>query len=242
MGSCHDGALLVASSLEWSYRPNWPFQLQDGLAWWGCPFLSRVILGYGSKGIWVGHDDWKLCVEGCLDDDRWIKDGNPWANRESVFKYGDKKCGVGSWTLFCAKLMRDTAREPHKIPTVPSNCPLTEDEEDCLKKAEKQWDNYNQCKATVKAQIIMTIPDSLLIEIQKLNTARKFGMPCVPSMKTDHYHKDWSMVSHVWNEVQWWDTGLNPPGIFVEDAGAARWDGWRTHRHWSHYCHPWLAR
>jgi len=55
--------------------------------------------------------------------------------------------------------MRDTAREPHKIPTVPSNCPLTEDEEDCLKKAEKQWDNYNQCKATVKAQIIMTIPE-----------------------------------------------------------------------------------
>jgi len=24
-----------------------------------------------------------------------VKDGNPWANRESVFKYGDK-CGVGS--------------------------------------------------------------------------------------------------------------------------------------------------
>ena len=34
-------------------------------------------------------------VEGCSDDDRWMKDGNPWTNRESVFKYGDK-CGVGS--------------------------------------------------------------------------------------------------------------------------------------------------
>ena len=34
-------------------------------------------------------------VEGCSDDDHWMKDGNPWTNRELVFKYGDK-CRVGS--------------------------------------------------------------------------------------------------------------------------------------------------
>ena len=50
---------------------------------------------YGSKGIWVRHDDRRLCAEGCSDDDCWMKDGNPWTNRESVFKYGDKS-GVRS--------------------------------------------------------------------------------------------------------------------------------------------------
>ena len=48
-----------------------------------------------------------------------------------------------------------------------------EDEEDRLEKAEKHWDDYNQCEATVKAQIFMMIPNSLLIEIQKLNTAKE---------------------------------------------------------------------
>jgi len=66
-----------------------------------------------------------------------------------------------------------TARELPKMPTVPSNRPLTEDEEDCLEKAEKRWDDYNQREATVKVQIFTTIPDSLLIEIQKLNTAKE---------------------------------------------------------------------
>ena len=37
----------------------------------------------------------KAMAEGCSDDDCWMKDGNPWTNRESVFKYGDK-CGVRS--------------------------------------------------------------------------------------------------------------------------------------------------
>ena len=33
--------------------------------------------------------------------------------------------------------IKDTAREPPQIPTFPSNHPIMEDEEDCLKKAEK---------------------------------------------------------------------------------------------------------
>jgi len=66
-----------------------------------------------------------------------------------------------------------TSREPPKIPTFPSNHQLTYDEEDCLEEVEKCWDDYNKCEATVKAQIFMMILDSLLIEIQKLKTAKE---------------------------------------------------------------------
>ena len=48
-----------------------------------------------------------------------------------------------------------------------------EDEEDCLEKAEKCWDNYNQREVTVKAQSFTMIPNLLLIEIQELNTAKE---------------------------------------------------------------------
>ena len=40
--------------------------------------------------------------------------------------------------------IKGTSREPPKIPTFPPNHPLMEDEEDCLKKAEKHWDDYHQ--------------------------------------------------------------------------------------------------
>jgi len=51
------------------------FRMGFGLA--RCPFLSQVILEYGSKGIWVDMMI-ESYVRSCLDDDRWIKDGNPW--------------------------------------------------------------------------------------------------------------------------------------------------------------------
>jgi len=69
--------------------------------------------------------------------------------------------------------IKGTAREPPKIPTFPTSCSLMEDEEDHLEKAEKCWDDYNQCEATVKAQIFTTIPDSLLIKIQRLKMAKE---------------------------------------------------------------------
>ena len=67
--------------------------------------------------------------------------------------------------------IKGTTREPPKIPTFLDNCKLTS-EEDSLKKAEKCWDDYYH-KATIKAQIFMTIPDSLFIEIQKLKTVKE---------------------------------------------------------------------
>ena len=69
--------------------------------------------------------------------------------------------------------IKGTARQPPQIPIFPTNHSLTDDEEDCLEKAEKHWDNYNQQEATVKAQIFTTIPDLLLIEIQKLKTVKE---------------------------------------------------------------------
>ena len=50
---------------------------------------------------------------------------------------------------------------------------LTTDEEDCLEQAERCWDDYHQCEATVKVQIFTTIPKVLLIEVQKLRTAKE---------------------------------------------------------------------
>ena len=43
--------------------------------------LDMMIESYVLKAVW-------MMIIG-------VKDGNPWVDRESVFKYGDK-CGVGS--------------------------------------------------------------------------------------------------------------------------------------------------
>ena len=55
----------------------------------------------------------------------------------------------------------------------PTTCPLMSDEEDQLEKAERCWDDYHQREAMVKVQIFTTIPDILLIEVQKLNTVKE---------------------------------------------------------------------
>ena len=66
-----------------------------------------------------------------------------------------------------------TAQAPPPVPVFPSNCPLTDDEEEQLEKAEKHHDNYDQWEAVIKAQIFTLIPDSLLIEVQKLKMAKE---------------------------------------------------------------------
>ena len=42
-----------------------------------------------------------------------------------------------------------------------------------IENAEKWWDDYHQCEAMVKAQAFMTIPEALLIEVQKLTTEKE---------------------------------------------------------------------
>ena len=65
-----------------------------------------------------------------------------------------------------------TARVPPPIPMHPPNHLLDEDELDELDKIEEKWDMYNLCEASIKAQILTTIPESLAIEIQALDTGK----------------------------------------------------------------------
>jgi gag-polypeptide of LTR copia-type len=46
-------------------------------------------------------------------------------------------------------------------------------EEEDLDALEKHWDDYNQRDATIMAQIFTTVPDSVLIEVQNLDNAKK---------------------------------------------------------------------
>ena len=50
---------------------------------------------------------------------------------------------------------------------------LNEDELKELDKIKEKWDIYNQREALIKAQILTTIPESLAIEIQALDTGKK---------------------------------------------------------------------
>ena len=51
-----------------------------------------------------------------------------------------------------------TARQTTAIPTYPTTCSLTTDEEDHLEQAERPWDDYHQREATVKVQILQPSP------------------------------------------------------------------------------------
>src|SRR5882672_4089569 len=69
--------------------------------------------------------------------------------------------------------IQGTARAPPPIPTFPTTRPLTADEEDQLEASEKCHDEYDQREAIIKVQIFTTIPDLLLIEVQKLQTSKE---------------------------------------------------------------------
>ena len=51
---------------------------------------------------------------------------------------------------------------------------------------EKQWDNYHQWEATVKAQVFTAIPEALLIEVQKLKTAEVWDAICIKHTRERH--------------------------------------------------------
>ena len=50
---------------------------------------------------------------------------------------------------------------------------LTEEEEDELDDLERRWDDYNQREATIMVQIFTTVPDSILIKVWNLATAKE---------------------------------------------------------------------
>ena len=49
---------------------------------------------------------------------------------------------------------------------------LLDDELEELEKIENKWDTYNQHEASIKAQILTTIPESIAIEVQGLTTGK----------------------------------------------------------------------
>ena len=53
------------------------------------------------------------------------------------------------------------------------NHQLDEDKLEELDKIEEKWDVYNQHEASIKGQILTTIPESLAVEIQALDTGKK---------------------------------------------------------------------
>ena len=65
------------------------------------------------------------------------------------------------------------ARKPADPPTFADKHVMTEEDEEDLELAEKRWDDYEQREAIIKAQIYGTIPESLQIEVQKLDTAKE---------------------------------------------------------------------
>ena len=69
--------------------------------------------------------------------------------------------------------LEGTACVPPLIPTYNPNHQLNEDELEELDKIEEKWDMYIQHEASIKAQILTTIPKSLAIEIQALDTGKK---------------------------------------------------------------------
>ena len=69
--------------------------------------------------------------------------------------------------------LEGTACVPPPIPTYNPNHHLNEDELEELDKIEEKWDVYNQQEASIKAQILTTIPESLAIKIQALESSKK---------------------------------------------------------------------
>ena len=66
-----------------------------------------------------------------------------------------------------------TIRTPPPIPSYPKDHTLTDDKEEELEDIEKYWDDYNQHKAIIMAQIFTMVLDSILIEVRNLATAKE---------------------------------------------------------------------
>ena len=64
-------------------------------------------------------------------------------------------------------------RVPPPIPTYPNGHTLDKDKLEKLEKIEEKWDLYNQGEASIKAQILTTVPEATAVEIQSLATRKE---------------------------------------------------------------------
>ena len=69
--------------------------------------------------------------------------------------------------------IQGTAHMSPPVPMYPNDHVLDKDEMEELEKIEEKWDLYNQCEASIKAQILTTIPEAMAIEIQSLATRKE---------------------------------------------------------------------
>jgi len=77
------------------------------------------------------------------------------------------------------------AQQLSKIPVYAPTHIISEDKEEALEKAEKCWDEYHQREVLIWAQVFITIPELLLIEVRKLATAREvWNAVCAKHEKT----------------------------------------------------------
>ena len=133
-----------------------------------------------------------------------------------------------------------TARTPPTIPIAPTGCQLTEEEETKMGNAEKQWDDYHQREVTVKAQVFMTIPEALLIEVQKLKMVKEvWDVICVEhegkalTVKVDICRWMYEQKCNDKSQVQ-----MHLESLLLMQEQC--WHGHRTHRFGPSHSHPWL--
>jgi hypothetical protein len=95
------------------------------------------------------------------------QDGSNWVTWKS------HTLAVLALTRGVMRCVEGMARAPAPLPTHPPNHNYLAEEEEMLEKVEKRWDDYHQCEATIKAQVFSTIPDGILVEVQKLKTVKE---------------------------------------------------------------------
>ena len=69
--------------------------------------------------------------------------------------------------------VQGTIHMPPPVPMYPQGHILDKDELEELEKIEEKWDLYNQCEASIKVQILTTIPKATAVEIQSLVTGKE---------------------------------------------------------------------
>ena len=86
---------------------------------------------------------------------------------------------------------------PPPIPSYPNGHTLDNDEMEELEKIEEKWDLYNQREALIKAQILITIPEAMAVEIQILMTGKEMW----DALCAKHEKKALMVIMDLWRRM-----------------------------------------